>query len=182
MATSAPSKHVTLNTVCARSGKGNVATIGVVSGVNRSNKKCSVAALTRLYRRRPAPGARKTFARKRETGRALEENARVDVRRRRRRRRQRRYICGGGNNECGATKPIAAGTFARRNARSPAAGGLLGKPRARSAPEPAARARRGARSTRRCPIKMMRARCRVGSGGVRTVTARVEGRREGPRE
>ena len=42
---------------------------------------------------------------------------------------------GGGNNECGATKPIAAGTFARRNARRPAAGGLLGKPRARSAPE-----------------------------------------------
>lgn len=137
MEITASNKQETLRNTCAFSGNGNDATTGVVSGVKLASKKCNVPAARALYSKRPDPGRRKKKAAKEpnQTRSASEASLLHKPCMRR-----------GGINECGATKPIAAGTLARRNCVSPSAGALPGKPRAKRKPE-----RRGTRAPR-CEI------------------------------
>ena len=141
MDATASDRQETLRNTCASSGNGNDATTGVVSGVKFASKKCNVPADTALYSKRPDPGRLKKRAAKepnpkptRSASKMFASLLHAPCMRR------------GGSNECGATKPIAAGTFARRKRVSPSAGALPGKPRAKRKPE-----RRGARAPR-CEI------------------------------
>lgn len=137
MEITASNKQETLRNTCAFSGNGNDATTGVVSGVKLASKKCNVPAARALYSRRPDPGClKKRAAKEPNQTRSASEASLLQTKCMRR----------GGINECGATKPIAAGTLARRNCVSPSAGALPGKPRAKRKPE-----RRGARAPR-CEI------------------------------
>ena len=137
MDATASNKQETLRNTCAFSGNGNDATTGVVSGVKLASKKCNVPAARALYSKRPDPGRlKKRAAKEPNQTRSASEASLL----------HKPCMRRGGSNECGATKPIAAGTLARRNRVSPSAGALPGKPRAKRKPE-----RRGARAPR-CEI------------------------------
>ena len=137
MEITASNKQETLRNTCAFSGNGNDATTGVVSGVKLASKKCNVPAARALYSKRPDPGCLKKRAAKEPNQTRSASVASL---------LHKPCMRRGGINECGATKPIAAGILARRNRVRPSAGALPGKPRAKRKPE-----RRGARAPR-CEI------------------------------